>query len=231
MAIVGRLKQSTTATIVLGPFVDSVDGVTAETALTIGQANVRMSKNSGTFAQSAEATASTHMEFGYYSKPINATDTNTLGRLVVTVQVAGALPIRQDYEVVPASEFDRLFTLTGPIPELGIIARNTAQAATATTVQLATAEVFANSTPVGCTAMVFGSTQGYWQVRSITGYVGSTDTATVDAWDVTPTGTITYIIFAGAPSSATSLPIVDVREINNANVIGTGGPSDLWRGA
>lgn len=53
MAIVGRLKQSTAANIVLGPFVDSTDGVTAETALSIAQANVRLSKNAGTIAQAA----------------------------------------------------------------------------------------------------------------------------------------------------------------------------------
>ena len=39
------LKQSTAATLALGPFVDATDGVTAETGLTISQADVRLSKN------------------------------------------------------------------------------------------------------------------------------------------------------------------------------------------
>ena len=96
MAIVGKLKQSTAATVVLGPFVDDTDGKTAETALTISQADVRLSKNAGTFAQANEATSATHMENGYYSKPLSTTDTNTLGRLTITVAESGALPIRQE---------------------------------------------------------------------------------------------------------------------------------------
>ena len=41
------LKQNTAITIKLGPFVDEDDGKTAETGLTIEQADVRLSKNGG----------------------------------------------------------------------------------------------------------------------------------------------------------------------------------------
>lgn len=92
--------------------------------------------------------------------------------------------------------------LTGPYPAFGIIDSGTAQAATSTTLQIRAAATFADSTGVGATAMVFGSNQGYWQMRAATQNVGSTDTFTVDAWDVTPTGTITYILFGSAPFSA-----------------------------
>jgi hypothetical protein len=109
MAIAGILKQSTAATIVIGPFVDNTDGKTPETALTITQADVRLSKNAGTFAQANEATSATSMEFGYYSKPLNTTDTNTLGRLTVAVTETGALPVRHDYIVVTADAFNRQF--------------------------------------------------------------------------------------------------------------------------
>ena len=44
------LKQSTAVTLKLGPFVDSSDGNTEETALTINAADVKLSKNGGTFA-------------------------------------------------------------------------------------------------------------------------------------------------------------------------------------
>jgi len=108
MALVGYLKQSTTATIVLGPFVDSTDGDTAETALTIAQADVRLSKNAGTYAQVNESTSATHMEAGLYSKPLNTTDTNTLGILTVAVKPSGALRVRQDYAVVTANVYDSL---------------------------------------------------------------------------------------------------------------------------
>ncbi len=103
------LKQSTAATIELGPFVDSTDGVTAETALTISQADVRLSKNGGAFAQKNDATAATHMENGYYSVPLNTTDTGTLGRLKVAVNESGALPVWVDFMVVPANVWDSFF--------------------------------------------------------------------------------------------------------------------------
>lgn len=106
MAYVGDLKQSTATTIVLGKFVDSTDGVTAETALTIAQADVRLSKASAAFAQVGEATSATHMENGYYSKLLNTTDTNTAGTLTVAVQPTGALPIRLDFNVLPANLYD-----------------------------------------------------------------------------------------------------------------------------
>ena len=45
MAFCGYLKQSTAVDVILGPFVDEDDGKTAETGLTIAQADVRLSKN------------------------------------------------------------------------------------------------------------------------------------------------------------------------------------------
>lgn len=102
------LKQSTAATVVLGPFVDSTDGVTAETGLTISQADVRLSKNGGAFAQKNDANAATHMENGYYSCALNTTDTGTLGRLRAAVNESGALPVWQDFMVVPANVYDSL---------------------------------------------------------------------------------------------------------------------------
>jgi hypothetical protein len=208
MAIAGILKQSTAATVVLGPFLDDTDGKTPETGLTISQADVRLSKNAGTFAQANESTSATAMENGYYSKPLNTTDTNTLGRLVVAVTEAGALPVRQDYVVVTADEFDRQFDTVGAVPAMGIIDRGTAQSATSTTLVLRSAATFADDTIIGATLMAFGATQGYWQSRSVTDFVLSTDTATVDAWSVTPSGTITYVLFAGAPNGTSSLTAI-----------------------
>lgn len=106
------LKQSTAATIVLGPFVDQTDGYTAETALTIAQADVRLSKNAGTFAQKNNATSCTHMENGYYSCPLSTTDTDTLGQLHVAVNETGALPVWRTFTVVPANAYESLVTGT-----------------------------------------------------------------------------------------------------------------------
>ena len=110
MALAGYLKQSTAATIVLGPFVDATDGDTAETGLTIAQADVRLSKNGGTFAQASESTSASHMEAGLYSKPLDTTDTGTLGILAIAVKPTGALRVRQDYAVLPANIYDSWFS-------------------------------------------------------------------------------------------------------------------------
>jgi hypothetical protein len=87
----------------------------------------------------------------------------------------------------------------GAVPWFGIVDQGTAQSATATTLVLRAAASFANDTPNGMTLMVYGSTQGYWQTRAITDYDLATDTATVDTWTVTPSGTITYKVFATPP--------------------------------
>lgn len=103
------LKQSTAVTIALGPFVDAVDGDTAETALTLTQADFRLSKNGAAFAQKNEATSGTHMENGYYSMLLDATDTNTLGRLRVHVKESGALPVWEEFMIMPANVWDSLY--------------------------------------------------------------------------------------------------------------------------
>lgn len=103
------LKQSAATTLRIGPFLDETDGVTAMTALTISQSDVLLWKEGGTTAaQKNEATSATHRENGYYTCPLNTTDTNTLGALSVSVSESGALPIRQDYTVVPANVYDAL---------------------------------------------------------------------------------------------------------------------------
>ena len=104
------LKQSTSTTIVLGPFVDDTDGKTAETGLTISQADVRLSKNAGTFAQKSDTGSCSHMENGYYACSLNTTDTGTLGHLRVAVIESGALPVWRDFLVLPANVYDSLIS-------------------------------------------------------------------------------------------------------------------------
>ena len=104
------LKQSTAVTLKIGPFLDDTDGKTAETGLTIAQADVRLSKNGANIAQKNEGTSCTHDELGIYGCPLNATDTGTLGRLQLWVHEAGALPIWHEFMVITANVFDSLFS-------------------------------------------------------------------------------------------------------------------------
>ena len=100
------LELSMAVTLMIGPFVDEDDGKTAEAGLAIAQADVRLSKNAGNMAQKAEVNACTHDEIGYYTCPIDGTDTNTLGYLKVMVHEGGALPVWHEYMVVPANVYD-----------------------------------------------------------------------------------------------------------------------------
>lgn len=109
------LKQSTAATVKMGPFLDSTDGNSEETGLTIAQADIRLTKNGGAFAQTNNATGATHDEHGYYGVPLDTTDTDTLGRLRVAIHVTGALAVWQDFFVVPANVFDSLIAGTADL--------------------------------------------------------------------------------------------------------------------
>jgi hypothetical protein len=209
----GWLKQSTAVTVKVGPFLDETDGKTAETALTIAQADVRLSKNGGDMAQKNESTTLTHDEIGIYDCLLNTTDTNTAGILTLAVHESGALPVRQDYLVVPAHVYDSWTVSTGAAHSLGIVDQGTAQAATSSTIQLRSAAAFADDELVGMIVVTTGGT-GVGQARVITDYVSSTDTATVSPnWQTTPSGTIEYKIFAAAPAptASGSLPPVNVE--------------------
>jgi len=94
--------------------------------------------------------------------------------------------------------------------DYGIIDRGTAQSVSSTTIQLRAAAAFSNDLINAATVLIASATLGTGQSRQITDYDAATDTATVDAWAVTPTGTVTYRVFATAPASATAVPDVNV---------------------
>jgi hypothetical protein len=121
-----ELRQSTAVTVTIGPFVDATDGVTAETGLTISQADVRLSKNDAAFAQKNDATSASHKENGFYSCPLNATDTSTLGLLRLAVFESGAAPVWEDFLVVSQSYWDAKYG-TGAFPADTVSVSGTAQ--------------------------------------------------------------------------------------------------------
>ena len=88
----------------------------------------------------------------------------------------------------------------GPVAHMGIIDQGQAQSATGTTLVLRSAAAFASDELIGATVVITGGT-GIGQSRVITDYDGGTDTATVDTWTTTPSGTILYKIYATPPAS------------------------------
>ena len=103
------LKQSTPYTFRFGPFLDDTDGKTAETGLTISQADIRLSKGGQNFAQKNESSTSTHDEIGFYIVVLDATDTNTCGELLVACHESGALPVFKTFQVLEEAIYDALF--------------------------------------------------------------------------------------------------------------------------
>jgi len=103
------LKQSTAYTFRMGPFLDETDGKTVEDGLTISQADVRLSKGGGNFAQKNESTSASHDEIGYYIVLLDATDTATVGELLVAVHESGALPVFKTFQVVEEAIYDAIY--------------------------------------------------------------------------------------------------------------------------
>ena len=103
------LKQSTASqAVLLGPFVDSTDGVTAETGLTIANTDVRVSKN-GANIVAKNSGGGTHDENGFYQITLDATDTDTVGTLQVHCTMSGALPVFAEFQVVEEAVYDDVF--------------------------------------------------------------------------------------------------------------------------
>ena len=109
------LKQSTAVDVLIGPFVDETDGKTAETGLTISQADVRLSKNAQNMAQKNDSTSAAHDELGYYNCELDATDTDTVGTLVLAVHESGALPVRHEFQVVEEAIYETIYAASADL--------------------------------------------------------------------------------------------------------------------
>jgi hypothetical protein len=122
------LKQSTAYTFRIGPFVDSTDGFTPETSLTIAYTACLVSKAGAAFGAKSDTTnlTSTGTTEGYYTCVLNTTDTATLGPFRVHIYVSGALPVWQDFMVVPPNVYESLvkgvewLEVTADAPKVGI---------------------------------------------------------------------------------------------------------------
>jgi hypothetical protein len=209
------LKQSTATTIVLGPFVDETDGKTAETGLTISQSDVLVWKEGGTsFNAKNEATAATHRSNGCYTAPLDATDTNTLGQLIVSVHETGALPVRHDYLVVKDHVYDTFCGSDFLQVDMKQIASSTAAATklnqsagtivagtvtnsghTPTTTALKASDITeATDDHFIGRVIIFTSGNLIYQATSITDYTGATSVYTYDALTEAPSNGDTFVI-------------------------------------
>jgi hypothetical protein len=108
------LRQSTASqTIPLGTFVASSDGVTVQTSLTIANTDIKLEKYGATTQASKNSGGATHIANGNYYSVLDATDSNTIGPMRVTVQISGSFPVVLDCCVLPPDEWDRKYVVNG----------------------------------------------------------------------------------------------------------------------
>lgn len=102
------LRQSTTITRRIGPFLDATDGVTPETGLA-GSMTVYLSKAGGAYAARNSATAIAYDRDGFYNVELNTTDSNTVGELRYEVTSAAThLPVWGSFQVLEEPVYDAL---------------------------------------------------------------------------------------------------------------------------
>lgn len=178
-----ELKQSTAATIVVGPFLDVTDPSTALTSLTITQADVQLSKNGGAFAQKNESSSATHLGDGYYSVALNTTDSGTLGHILAQITMTGAFPVDKELAVITANEWDRKYaddkvSLSQPVYEGTIDTYTRNDSFTITSTGAPTTNDVLN----GCMCVVIDqSTSTLWYSGTIEDYTASTYTVQLDS--------------------------------------------------
>jgi hypothetical protein len=103
------LEEDQAVTIIIGPLVD--DTGAALTALNVANIDCNLYKNNGTkvdvqLEASGTSNDCVHVEDGYYSLELTATETSTPGYLRITFQISGALLFHEDFTVLPSNTYD-----------------------------------------------------------------------------------------------------------------------------
>lgn len=103
------LRQSTaTQRILLGIFLDPTDGNTEKTGLSISNTDIKLWKEGAATEASKNSGGAIHIANGRYYTVLDASDTDTPGKLEVNVHVTGALAVRREYMVLPPNVYDAL---------------------------------------------------------------------------------------------------------------------------
>jgi len=117
------LRQSTAGQVItVGQALDNTDGDTEENGLTIANTDIKIHKHNTTTLANKNSGGATNISNGVYHLTLNATDTNTAGRLVIYIHVAGALALKAEFDVLTATAFDAKYT--GTFNNLGGVAQS-----------------------------------------------------------------------------------------------------------
>ena len=107
MALYLRLSTASQE-IPLGYFLDSTDGDAEEVGLTIANTDILVWKTGATTLAAKTSGGATHISNGIYYAVLDATDTDTLGSLVIFCHVAGGLATKTECVVLPANVYDSM---------------------------------------------------------------------------------------------------------------------------
>jgi hypothetical protein len=212
------LRQSTSVTPKVGPFLSTTDGATASTALTIVQADCILFTAQGAGTQKNSATAATHDTQGYYGVPFNTTDTGTLGHLKLAINKSGAFPVWDEWMVVPQNVYDSLVAGTGDlnvnVDQIGGSTTNRQNFAAASSVmQIATVDTtgFSATATQLETSSVTTAAASHWVGRNIIFTSGTLalQATTISAYTLTGgRGHFTYTALTSAPGNGDAFIIV-----------------------
>ena len=208
------LRQSTAGQVIsLGQFLNTTDGNSNENGLTLLNTDIKLRKGGTTTLANKNSGGATNISDGVYHATLDATDSSNLGLLEVYINVAGALPVKQSFIVLPAATYDALVTnglndlaqsdivTGGAIGTAGGVVSNVATVATTTlnSDMLTPAQVWANAT------------------RTLTSNAGFNDISAADVWSY-----VTRTLTSGAnlnDISASDVWSFATRELTSGNNI------------
>lgn len=200
----------------LGYFVDSTDGNTEETGLTIANTDIKIWKSGATTLANKNSGGATHISNGVYYAVLDATDTNTYGPLKIFVHVSGALACALECSVLPEVVYDSFFPASAgaPLPIFGIVDWGTAQTSAAGTLVHRSGLSLANDIINGATELVYAGT-GAGQSRLVNDFVGATDTSSISPnWVTTPSTDSLYVTLRTPPPSTSTDAIPTLAQLN-----------------
>jgi hypothetical protein len=94
--------------VILGPFLNSTDGVTAVTAA-LNNNDIKVYKHNSNTGANKNSGGATHIAGGFFYSTLDATDTDTVGRMVVSSSMAGTLPVWHEFHVHNSVWFDSAY--------------------------------------------------------------------------------------------------------------------------
>lgn len=229
-------RQSTASQEVpLGYFVDSTDGNTEKTALTIANTDIKIWKTGATTLASKNSGGGTHISNGIYYAVLDATDTDTIGPMVLFVHVSGALAVRVECCVLDETVYDVMFGTTAPTTGGAItvtsgrvnadITHIAASAVSTSTAQLGVNVVNAGGTAWGSGAITAASiaSNAITSAKVATDAIGAAQLATDAVTEITDATKTAFGLTTGTADSGTTTTMVDAALTQADN--------DYWKGS